>query len=246
MKKTLYQILGVDPKASAQEIETAYAMRIEELKMATMHDPNKLVVLQQSKAILADPVQRAAYDMSLSIRDAPASHEAEDEPDPSFLHKWGKWIAAGVVLIGLFVLWPKRVASPPPPKQIASPTTESVLQPVQPASEPAAVPADPKNAAIPAVSVQPPAESPANAVSGVWSCSDVISGRTSKYNFQQDGILRIASSDGQVSEFKYELAGKVLTLSAPQKVSALAVEELVAGKMILNTGDEGRRLVCNR
>jgi hypothetical protein len=246
MKKTLYQILGVDPKASVQEIEAVYAMRIEELKVATIHDPNKLVVLQQSKAILADPVQRAAYDVSLSIREAPASPAAEDEPDPSFLQKWGKWIAAGVVLIGLFVLWPKRVSSPPPPKPIASPAIEPAIQPVQPAGEPAAVPADPKSTAIPAASVQPPAESPKNAVSGEWSCSDAISGRTSRYNFQQDGVLRIASSDGQISDFKYELAGKVLTLKDPQKVSALAVEELVAGKMILNTGAEGRRLVCRR
>ena len=245
MKKTLYQILGVNPEASAQAIEAAYAMRIEELKLATIHDPNKLVVLQQSKAILADPVQRAAYDMSLSIRDAPPPPEAEDEPDPSFLQQWGKWIAAGVVLIGLFVLWPKRVATPPPPpNQIASQTIEPAPEPVQPDSEPAAVPADPKNAALPAAPALPPADLPANPVLGAWSCTDAISGRTSKYNFQPDGVLSIALSDGQVLALKYEVSGKVLTLTDPKQVTTLAIEELVAGKMILNTGAEGRRLVC--
>ena len=255
MKKTLYQILGVDPKASTQEIEAAYAMRIEELTVATIRDPNKLVVLQQSKAILADPIRRAAYDVSLSIRDAPASPAAEDDPDPSFLQKWGKWIAAGVVLVGLFILWPKRAATPPPQKppaqmppakEIASRTIEPVPQPVQPAGERAAVPADAKNTALPPAPVQPPADLPANPVLGGWSCTDAISGRTSKYHFQHDGVLSMASSDGQVLALKYEVSGKVLTITDPQKVSTLAIEELVARKMILNTGTGGQRVVCTR
>ena len=33
MKKTLYQILGVDPKASQEEIEAAYNARIDELSI---------------------------------------------------------------------------------------------------------------------------------------------------------------------------------------------------------------------
>jgi hypothetical protein len=249
MKKTLYQILGVDPKASAQEIEAVFARRIEELKVATIHDPNKLVVLQQSKAILSDPIQRAAYDVSLSIRDAPAPPAAEEEPEPSFLQQWGKWIAAGVVLVGIFVLWPKHVATPPPQKQpaeqIASRPTEPVLQPVQPANEPLAS-VVPNNVAAPMAPVQPPADSPANAVLGEWSCTDAISGRTSRYNFQQDGALRIASSDGQITDLKYELSGKELKLTDPKQVSTLAIEELVSRKMILNAGAEGRRLVCTR
>lgn len=248
MKKTLYQILGIDPKASAQEIEAAYATRLEELKVATIQDPNRLVVLQQSKAILSDPAQRAAYDVSVSEREVRALSPADEEPEPSFLQQWGKWIAAGVVLVGLFILWPKHVATPPPQKppaeQIASRTIAPASQPVQPASEPAAVPADPKNTALPAAPVQPPADSPANAVLGEWSCTDAISGRTSKYNFQQDGVLSIASSDGQVLALKYEVSGKVLTLTDPKQVTTLAIEELVARKMILNTGAEGRRLVC--
>jgi hypothetical protein len=261
MKKTLYQILGVDLKASVQDIEAAYSKRLEELKVATIRDPNKLVVLQQSKEILSDPVQRAAYDVSLSIRDAPAPPAAEDESEPSFLQQWGKWIAAGVVLVGLLVLWPKHVATPPPQKQpaeqLASPTIEPAPQPVQPAGEPAAsaVPntaaspaasAVPNNAASPAASSQPPADSPANPVAGEWSCTDAISGRTSRYNFQQNGALSIASSEGEVVALKYEVSGKVLTLTDPKQVSTLAIEELVARKMILNTGAGGQRVVCTR
>jgi hypothetical protein len=245
MKKTLYQILGADPKASAQEIEEVYARRLEELKGATIQDPNKLVVLQQSKAILSDPAQRAAYDMSISEREAPAPSAVMEEPEKSFLRQWGKWIAAGVVVIGLFVLWPKRAATPPaqqPATQIASQPVEPSPQPVKPANEPAA----PNNVAASAPSIEPPADLRENPVQGEWSCTDAISGHASKYNFQQDGVLRIASGDGQIVDFKYELSGKVLTLTDPKQTSTLAIEELVTRKMILNSGAEGRRLVCRR
>ena len=247
MKKTLYQILGVDPKASAQDIEAAYSKRFEELKLATIQDPNKLVVLQQSKVILCDPAQRAAYDVSISERELRASSPADEEPERTFIQQWGKWIAAGVVLIGVVVWWTRHGAVPPPQKQparqIASRTIEPAPQPVQPASEPAAS-AAPNNVAAPAVSTEPPADSPANPVVGEWSCTDAISGRTSKYNFQQDGALSIASSDGQITDLKYELSGKVLTLTDPKQVSTLAIEELVARKMILYAGAGGQRVVC--
>ena len=247
MKKTLYQILGVDPKASRQDIEVAYNARIDELKFATLQDPNKLRVLQQSKEILSDPVQRVAYDASISAPVAAASaaaNKAKEEPEPSFLRQWGKWIAAAVVLIGLFVLWPRRAATPPPPQppqpaqQIAAKPVEPVPQLVQPAA--------PINVAPPVTSVEPPADLRDNPVMGEWSCADAISGRTSKYNFQQDGVLRIATGDAQIADYKYELSGKVLTLTDSKQASTLAVEELVARKMILNTGADGRRLVCKR
>jgi hypothetical protein len=255
MKKTLYQILGVDPKASAQDIEAAYAMRLEELKVATIRDPNKLVVLQQSRAILSDPIQRAAYDASISVREVRAPSAADEEPERTFIQRWGKWIAVGVVLIGVVVWWARHGAVPPPqkqppqkqpPQQVASRPIELAPQPVQPASEPAAVPADPKNTALPAALEQPPADLSANPVLGEWSCTDAISGRTSKYNFQQDGVLRIASSDGQISDFKYELSEKDLKLTDPKQVSKLAIEELVSRKLILNAGAGGQRVVCKR
>jgi hypothetical protein len=241
MKQTLYQILGVDPKASAQEIEAAYIARIDELKFATLQDPNKLRVLQQSKEILADPAQRATYDASISRPEALATAPiAPEPPEPSFLRQWGKWVAAAVILIGLFVLWPKRVATPPPPaaKQTAPRRVEPVPQSAQPAA--------PNSAAPSVTSAEPPAAVPDSPVLGEWLCTDAISGRASKYNFQQDAVLRIASSDGAIADYKYELAGKSLTLTDPKQVSMLAVEELTTRKMILNAGAEGRRVVCQR
>ena len=240
MKKTLYEILGVDPKATAQEINAAYIARIDELKIATMQDSNKLRVLQQSKEILSDAIQRTTYDASLAKPESPASAVSQDEPALSFLHKWGKWIAAVVVLVGLFVLWPKRAAVPPPPppaKRVAA----------EPAPPPQLAPPVPATNAASAVSAEPPTlEVPANPIAGEWSCTDAISGRTSRYNFQRDAILKIAASDGQVTESKYELAGKTLTLTDTAKVVTLTAEEMTTRKMILNTGAEGRRIVCTR
>ena len=240
MKKTLYEILGVDPKATAQEINAAYIARIDELKTATMHDPNKLRVLQQSKEILSDAIQRTTYDASLAKLETPASAVSQEEPEPSFLHKWGKWIAAGVVLVGLFVLWPKRAAVPPPPPPAKRAAAEAVLAPQL-------TPPVPSTNAAPAVSAEPPTlEVPANSIAGEWSCTDAISGRTSRYNFQQDAILKITAGDGQIKESKYELVGKTLTLNDTANVVTWTVEEMTTRKVILNTGAEGRRVVCTR
>ena len=240
MKKTLYEILGVDSKATAQEINAAYIARIDELKTATMQDPNKLRVLQQSKELLSDPVQRTAYDASLAKPQAPESVVSQEEPEPSFVHKWGKWVAAAVVLVGLFVLWPKRAAVPPPPPPAKRAAAE-------PAPAPQLTPPVQSMNAAPAVSAEPPTlEVPANPIAGEWSCTDAISGRTSRYNFHQDAILKFAAGDGQITEWKYELAGKTLTLTDSAKVVTWTVEEMTTRKVILNTGTEGRRLVCIR
>lgn len=249
MKKTLYQILGVDPKASAQDVAAAYSKRLEEFSAATIRDPNKLVVLQQAKEILLDANQRAAYDGSLTGRVARAPVEADDEPEPAFLQVWGKWIVVGVVLIAVGVWWAKRDASPPaentPPPQVASRTLEPNSQPVETAEQPAN-PGEAKEAAPPVAAVQPQDDTPTSPILGQWSCHDSISGRTSQYNFQPDGTLNTAKSDGQVLTLNYGVSGKVLKLTGPNQASTFMIEELTVRKMILNTGVEGRREVCER
>ena len=249
MKKTLYQILGVDPKASAQEIEAAYNARIDELKFATLPDPNKLRVLQQSKEVLSDANRRATYEASLTVLLAPAPDTAGEEPEPTFLQQWGKWIAAGVAVIVVGIWWAKHGAAPPPQKL---PPPKAIAQAVVPSSpafplvnEPAA-PAAPTTVTLPAAAVPPPADTPASPVMGEWSCADAITGRTSRYNFQQNGALSITASDGQVLDYKYELDGKALKVTDPKQTSTFPIEELVARKMILNTGAGGQRVVCTR
>ncbi len=249
MKKTLYQILGVDPKASAQEIAAAYSQRLAEYNVATILDPNKLVVLQQAKEILSDANQRAAYDGSIAGRATRAPIEVVDEQEPAFLQVWGKWIVLGVVLIAAGVWWAKRDAPPPAqnisPPQVASPTLEPTAEPVEPAEQPAS-PDDAKEAAPPVAAVQPQDDSPASPILGQWPCHDSISGRTSQYNFQPDGTLNMTNTGGQALTLNYGIAGNVLKLTGPSQASTFIIEELSAGKMILNTGVEGRRVVCER
>lgn len=249
MKKTLYQILGVDPKASAEDIAAAYSKRVEEYNVATIVDPNKLVVLQQAKEILLDVNQRAAYDGSLAGRATRAPVKAVEETEPSFLQVWGKWVVVGMVLIAVGVWSAKPSVSPParniPPPRVASGTIEPTSQPVQPADQPAN-PGDTKEATPAVAAVQPQDDSPASPILGQWPCHDSISGRTSQYNFKPDGTLSIATNDAPVLSLNYGVSGKVLKLTGPNQASTFMIEELTARKMILHTGVEGRREVCER
>jgi hypothetical protein len=242
MKKTLYQILGVDPKASVQEIEAAYSQRLEELKMATVKDSGLLVALQQAKAILSDPAQRAAHDLSIARHERGATAPVHEAPELTFLQRWGIWIA-----VSLFVVagtgWLKRVdpIMPFEKQQAASRSVEHVRLPPRPAGPPSFDLPE----TIP-VAAAPPVEAPPNPVAGEWACADAISGRTSKYSFLRDGNVKVAADDGQMADYKYELSGKSLKLADAKQTSTLAIEEMIAKKMILNTGSEGRRLVCRR
>ena len=249
MKKTLYQILGVDPKASQQEIEAAYIARIDELKFATLQDPNKLRVLQQSKEILSDANQRATYDASIAVRATPEPRVMEEEPEPTVLEQWGKWIAAGVIVLAAGLWWANHRVAPPPPKPAtpATPQASASPEPASPAPPPAVQTAEPAaqtNAA--AVVAVPPAAAPVSAVMGEWSCDDAITGHTSKYSFKQDSALDIVTTDGQTREYKYELEGKSLKVVDGKKSSTFTIEEMAARKIILNTGGGGQRVVCKR
>src|SRR6185369_14181871 len=162
------------------------------------------------------------YDASFAKPETPASAVSMEEAEPTFPQKWGKWLAAAAVLLVLFVLWPKRAAVPPPPP-LPPPAKQAETAPAPPPEFTA--PAQSTNAAPPVAAEPPTLEVRANPIAGEWSCTDAISGRTGRYNFQQDAIVRITPSDGAATESKYELAGKTLTLTDTAKVVTLTVEE---------------------
>jgi hypothetical protein len=250
MKKSLYEILGVAPTASKEEIEAAYSARIDELKFATLQDPNKLRVLQQSREVLADVNRRATYDASLqqpegAPRATPRTVARGAAPldEPSFTQKRIAWVAVAALAVIVVAWWALRGAGPVPPA--AKPAAVKKLQPVAQAPvTPAPVVAQAPVVAPPAP-VQSPADLAAEPVMGNWDCADAISGRTTKYSFRPGGALTEASAEG-VAEYKYEFSGRTLTIDESGKTSTLAAEELGARKMILNTGSAGRRIVCKR
>jgi hypothetical protein len=249
MKKSLYEILGVAQTASKEEIEAAYSARIDELKFATLQDPNKLRVLQQSREVLADVNRRATYDASLMQpegvpRAAPRTVARAAPPDDaSFLQKKATWIALAALAVIVIAVWALR--GTPPVLQAVKPVAVKKVQPVVPAdSAPRAVVVQAPVAA-PAAPVQSAADLAAEPVMGNWDCADAISGRTTKYAFREGGALAVTSPEG-MAEYKYEFSGRTLTIDESGKTTTLNAEELGARKMILNTGAAGRRIVCKR
>ncbi len=65
MKRTLYHILGVDSKASFQEIRLAYQTRLDELATTPTVDPNAANLLREAYHTLSSPASRSIYDESL-------------------------------------------------------------------------------------------------------------------------------------------------------------------------------------
>jgi hypothetical protein len=106
MKRTLYEVLGVAPEASAEEIAAAYRRRLEALKAAPSQDASALALTRDAYDILCDTYLRTNYDASLKrppIAAVPAEEPADDKPGVTFgRHRWA--IAAALVL-AVCVTW---------------------------------------------------------------------------------------------------------------------------------------------
>ncbi len=79
--RTHYDVVGVDPGASKEEIRSAYRDRLEELaeKVGTSDDARaETARLNNAWQVLSDPYQRERYDASAGID---AEGEADEEPD---------------------------------------------------------------------------------------------------------------------------------------------------------------------
>src|SRR5215471_1382984 len=137
MKRTLYEVLGVDREASAEEIAAAYRKRIEELKGAPVQDQSALALARDAHDILSDTYLRAAYDASLA-RPAPAPPAAKEKKGEAetghahWLHQ-RKWAAAAVVLLVLATGWfalsrPSRMHTAPSRTATAQPAPAAVQE----------------------------------------------------------------------------------------------------------------------
>jgi len=65
-----YQILGVSPHASAQEIKRSYRQRVLETHPdvgRNGRDPKRFRLVQQAYEVLSDPVERDRYDMLMGL-----------------------------------------------------------------------------------------------------------------------------------------------------------------------------------
>jgi DnaJ-class molecular chaperone len=65
-----YMDLGVDSKASQQEIEKVYAKRVAALRVSTIEDaPEELAEVEAAYAVLRVPQKRSSYDAQLKAKD---------------------------------------------------------------------------------------------------------------------------------------------------------------------------------
>lgn len=161
MKKTLYQILEVDSKASAEEIAAAYR-RLTAVRDTQWPDANMPGLLRQANEILSDPKRRRGYDASLGGEADRAASGPSWESAPTFVETWGKWIAAAVILGGV-TWWGTKRLEPPVPKP-AAPVVGSITPPAEAEPPAADEPAETSQESIEATAtVSPGAAAPVTA-----------------------------------------------------------------------------------
>jgi len=144
-KRTLYEIVGVAPDASAEEVALACDERGSQLRTQASHDPSALALLRHAREVLTDPTRRAAYDARLA-GETIARREAQDEAlgemeevvAPHRAPPWGLIAvgAAALLIVGLFVA--RMMTNPVPtapvaeaPKVAPPPPPPVALTPVQ-------------------------------------------------------------------------------------------------------------------
>jgi len=161
LKKTLYQILEVDPNASAEEIDVAYR-RLTAMRDTQWPDANMPGLVRQAHEILSDPKRRRAYDASLAV--PAATGDAMRDASPAFIETWGKWIVAIVLLAGI-TWW--GTSRREPPARPAAPTSTVSAKANLAAAEPVAARAqarttsdEPASDASPSPSAQAPQAAP--------------------------------------------------------------------------------------
>ena len=133
-----YDLLGVEPDASTDEIRAAWKSAIADLDPAD----RRFRMLNQAAEVLLDPTQRAVYDEALasSARGtgdrqrrsrAVDRRDATDEPDGS---RRGTahvpaWLLAGLGLVAAALIVVSRLAGGPSPPTTQSPTRPATRRP---------------------------------------------------------------------------------------------------------------------
>jgi len=132
-KRTLYEIVGVAPDASAEEIEHACNERRAQLSAEASPDTSTLALVRHAREVLTNPERRAAYDARIAavaaaelpvMRDGdkpqpvPVIESPQDE-EPARRTPWGliAVIGAAALIVILFVA--RMMTNPVPPAPVA-------------------------------------------------------------------------------------------------------------------------------
>src|SRR5882724_3846393 len=103
MKTTLYQLLGVAPNASKEQIAAAYRTALGAAENARHADPNAATFLRDAYQILSNdaPLVRAQRGAGARAADVRAIG-------------WMPWLVGAMLLVGLVAAWQWRKAPVPP------------------------------------------------------------------------------------------------------------------------------------
>lgn len=226
-KKTLYEILGVEPDANLVDIQIAHERLLGAAEGAL--DPAERVALKDAYRILSDARRRAAYDKSLRQRKLPPVVDVADEDDePSGRSKTPLVVFAVLVLL-VGGWWFMKS----PAKSTSAPTV-----PVA-----SAVPASSSEANA-ASAVVPPEVATDKLLLGTWHCKGPLTGNGLDLSFASDGAYS-GQVDSQPLRGDYTINGTALTFRDPEQSNRFAIEELSPQRLVIHRG-EGKRLSCNR
>jgi S1-C subfamily serine protease len=145
-KKSLYEILGVEPDANELDINLAFQRRNFELQRIAQPDPNAIGLVQQAHEILSDPKRRAAYDAS---RVTAAERAAAADQEPDLVIEEGdaaaprrKWLVPAIVaaVIVVFAVFFALKPGPAPQKAEPAPVAEAPKPAPPPPPQPLSAP----------------------------------------------------------------------------------------------------------
>lgn len=119
MKRTLYQILGVEKDATPEAIGAAYHAKLQALQAAPGGDAAAATLVREAHQVLSNPQSRAAYDASLAAPVPSAASRRgravpidDDEPGAG----WIKWAIGGAVVVVAFGIWWWKARPAPKPE----------------------------------------------------------------------------------------------------------------------------------
>jgi hypothetical protein len=126
---TFYEQLGVDRRASTEQIERAFRKLARKVHPdVAAGDARRMQQLNEIRDTLTDPARRAIYDASLDAPGPPSAPYVPGVPGedltgsrptaPSLLRLLGLTIGAGLTAAGVFVLTHRSAPEPAPPAAV--------------------------------------------------------------------------------------------------------------------------------
>ena len=137
-KKSLYEILGIEPDANELDIGLAFQRRTYELQRIAQADPNAIALVQQAHEILSNPQRRAAYDASRVTAAEKAAASAQETTDlvvdagDDEAPARPKWLVPMIVIVAVAAIGAFFAMRSGAPQKAPEPVAEEAPKPAPP------------------------------------------------------------------------------------------------------------------